>query len=188
MRILALGALGLGALLVAGAASTPDASAATAPVIAPVADAALAADAPPQFAISPVGDVVVVEGFDPPDQPWLAGHRGVDLAAARGTEVVADRDGVVVFAGRVVDRSVITILHADGSRSSFEPVAATVEIGAAVEAGDPVGLLTAEASHCGEPCLHWGVRVGDAYVDPLATMRGHGPIDLLPRSAGAPWD
>src|SRR5437763_11992452 len=33
----------------------------------------------------------VVRGFDPPIQPWLAGHRGVDLAGAPGAPVLAAR-------------------------------------------------------------------------------------------------
>ena len=38
------------------------------------------------------GSPAVVRGFDPPPQPWLPGHRGVDLAAPPGA-VVRSGDG-----------------------------------------------------------------------------------------------
>lgn len=180
MRNLPVAALGAAAALLAGASSVVGSPS--------VADAALAADAPVEFATSPVEDVVVVEAFDPPDQPWLAGHRGVDLEAHVGEAVMADRDGIVVFAGWVVDRPVVTIMHADGSRTGYEPVEASVEVGTPVTAGDTVGTVTADASHCDAPCVHWGLRVGGAYADPLETLRGFGPIALLPREAGAVLD
>src|SRR5690349_8021915 len=44
---------------------------------------------------------VVERGFEPPPEPWAAGHRGVDLGAAPGTEVVAAATGRVSFAGTV---------------------------------------------------------------------------------------
>nr|WP_308121891.1 M23 family metallopeptidase [Actinotalea ferrariae] len=120
--------------------------------------------------------------FDPPPQPWSSGHRGVDLEAATGTAVSAPAAGTVVFAGPVVDRHVVTVLHDDGLRSSLEPVLAEVPVGTRVAPGQALGTIQPPpaATHCSPRCLHWGVRDGEAYVDPLDLVAGTGPVVLLP--------
>lgn len=130
----------------------------------------------------PVTGGVLRARFDPPAQRWSAGHRGVDLEAAPGTAVVAPAAGTVVVAGPVVDRHVVTVLHDDGRRSSLEPVVAGAAVGTRVEAGAPVGTVEPPpaATHCAPRCLHWGVRQGERYVDPLGLLRGAGPVVLLP--------
>ena len=122
----------------------------------------------------------VVRPFDPPPEPWLSGHRGVDLqAAADGVPVTSPADGVVTFVGVVVDRPVITIDHSGGLRSSFEPVHSTLRKGDTVAKGQEIGAL--EPGHCGQlPCVHWGVRRGEEYVDPLAFVMDLRPSVLLP--------
>ncbi|WP_246263083.1 peptidoglycan DD-metalloendopeptidase family protein [Arthrobacter mobilis] len=77
----------------------------------------------------------VLGAFRPPAEPWLSGHRGVDLAATPGAAVAAPAAGTVSFAGWVVDRPVVTIDHGNGLRSSFEPVAAGLKKGDAVARG-----------------------------------------------------
>lgn len=130
----------------------------------------------------------VLRVFDPPERPWLSGHRGVDLrAASDGATVTAPAAGRVSFAGVVVDRPVLTIDHGNGLLSSFEPVATTLQAGDAVAAGEPVGRLHADmpAGHCGgTPCLHWGVRRGGDYVNPLAFVLDLRPSVLLPPVRG----
>lgn len=127
------------------------------------------------------GDVRVLRAFDPPAQPWLPGHRGVDLAAGAGAVVRAPAPGVVTFAGTVVGRGVVTVLHDDGRRSSVEPVRPDVTVGARVSSGDALGTVegTTHAGHSG-PALHWGVREHDRYVDPWRLLPGRGPVVLLP--------
>ena len=123
----------------------------------------------------------VLRAFDPPAKPWLSGHRGVDLEAAYdGAPVVSPAAGTVSFVGVVVDRPVITIDHGNGLRSSFEPVASPLAAGSAVAKGDAVGKV--QAGHCGPgpPCLHWGVRRGEEYVNPLAFVMDLRPSVLLP--------
>ena len=80
--------------------------------------------------VRPVQPGPVVAPFDPPEQDWLAGHRGVDLAAAVGEVVRAPADGTVTFAGKVAGRGVLVITHDDGLRTSLEPVVATAARGA----------------------------------------------------------
>lgn len=125
----------------------------------------------------------VVHPFRAPEQPWSAGHRGVDLEPGADGVVVAPAAGVVAFAGVVVDRGVLTIAHPDGRLSSLEPVTAAVEPGQVVVAGQVVGWLSGERSHCAAPCLHWGVRLHGAYVDPLDLVPEL-RIVLLPLPAG----
>ena len=173
----ALAAVGVAALLLAGTtAATPTTAAPGAP-------------APhPGWAWPLEPRPAVVRGFDPPPKPWLSGHRGVDLAAESGSPVLSPADGTVVFAGWVVDRPVLTIDHGGGLRSSFEPVSSSLAVGTAVARGQPVGTLEPPgAGHCSPAdCLHWGVRRGDEYVDPLQFVVDRRPSVLLPWDAGTP--
>ncbi|MFC4614008.1 peptidoglycan DD-metalloendopeptidase family protein [Cellulomonas algicola] len=124
--------------------------------------------------------VAVTAPFEAPPAPWAAGHRGVDLRAAPGTVVRAPAPGVVTFVGVVAGRGVVTLTHDDGLRSSVEPVTPVVATGGRVAAGDPVGTVSPDGGHCAaDACLHWGVRRGDVYLDPVALVDG-GPIVLLP--------
>lgn len=109
----------------------------------------------------------VVRGFDPPDQPWLAGHRGVDLRADEGTAVRAVADGRIGFAGEVGGKPVVTVVHGR-LRTTYEPVHASVSVDDRVTAGTVIGHL-AEGHDCGggATCLHLGLRRGDTYLDPM---------------------
>ncbi|MFS0705062.1 M23 family metallopeptidase, partial [Cellulomonas sp. 179-A 9B4 NHS] len=129
---------------------------------------------------APVGPPAqLARAFEAPPERWAAGHRGVDLLAPAGADVVAPADGTVSFAGHVVDRGVVTVLHPDGRRSSVEPVVPLVAVGDVVRAGDRLGTV-ATGGHCAGTCLHWGVREGDRYVDPWSLLPGAGPVVLLP--------
>jgi len=153
----------------------------TGPVTGPVLGTAAAPASRAAYALPLAGDPAVLRRFDPPAGPWAPGHRGVDLAGPAGAAVLAPADGTVTFAGTVVDRGVVTIAHPDGLRSSLEPVEPSVSAGARVVAGEQVGTLQAVAGHCAPTtCLHWGVRRGDAYVDPLTLVGGGGIVVLLP--------
>ena len=127
----------------------------------------------------PVDDVVL-RRFERPAQRWSRGHRGVDIAASVGTSVLAPADGVVTVSRMVVNRDVLTIEHPDGLRSSLEPLAGGVEEGTVVLAGDVVGAVADGGTHCGGiDCLHWGVRRGAEYIDPLSLLPGASPVVLL---------
>ena len=130
---------------------------------------------------APLGDgPPVTRPFDPPPDPYGAGHRGVDLGGAPGFLVLAAGEGVVVFAGMVAGRPVVSIDHADGLRTTYEPVAPAVAAGQRVTRGSPIGMLVAGHAGCPvEACLHWGLRRGETYLDPLALLRPP-RIRLLP--------
>lgn len=121
----------------------------------------------------------VLDRFDPPDQPWGAGHRGVDLAGRPGQEVRSALPGRVVFAGRIAGRGVVAVSHGS-TRTTYEPVTATLRVGDEVLAGGPIGTLELTGSHCfPRACLHWGWLRGEVYLDPLRLV-GAGPVRLLP--------
>ncbi len=120
---------------------------------------------------------VVVRQFIAPATPYASGHRGVDLGAGGGI-LFAPADGIVHFAGVVVDRSVLSIRHPDGLISSYEPVETTLHKGDAVARGDPIGTVL--PGHCSQTCLHLGVRLDGEYVSPLLYLGGIEPSVLLP--------
>jgi murein DD-endopeptidase MepM/ murein hydrolase activator NlpD len=116
-------------------------------------------------------DGAVTRPFDPPPDRFGAGHRGVDLAGTPGSPVRAAGDGVVVFAGMVAGRPVVSVDHAGGLRTTYEPVNASVGAGQPIAGGAVLGTLT--AGHAGCPvaaCLHWGLRRGEVYLDPLSLL------------------
>jgi murein DD-endopeptidase MepM/ murein hydrolase activator NlpD len=120
---------------------------------------------------APLPDAAVTRAFDELPHRYAAGHRGVDLAGSPGAAVVAAGDGVVAFAGMVAGRSVVSVDHPGGLRTTYEPVDASVGAGQAVARGSPLGALV--AGHAGCPvaaCLHWGVRRGETYLDPMSLL------------------
>ena len=143
--------------------------------LTPSAATAAPEDPPPAVALwtAPVaGPVTVGRPFEPPPHTYGPGHRGVDLLAAAGSPVLAAGDGMVVFAGMVAGRPVISIDHANGLRTTYEPVDPFVGAGQAVARGSPIGTLVAGHPGCpAEACLHWGLRRGQTYLDPLALLR-----------------
>jgi murein DD-endopeptidase MepM/ murein hydrolase activator NlpD len=111
-----------------------------------------------------------------------AGHRGLDLKVADGTPVVAVEAGVVTHAGDVAGRGTVTVAHAGGLSSTYEPLDPVVRAGSVVAGGDLLGTVRAHdgPGHCGSrPCLHLGARRGDSYLDPYPLLVG-GRLALLP--------
>ena len=136
-------------------------------------DPALERPAPDNEWVWPTGaPASVLEGFDPPSQPWGAGHRGVDLALAVGSPVLAAGAGTVAFAGLVAGRPVVSIDHDGGIRTTYEPVEPTVSAGDRVTAGQVIGVLLPGHRADGVDALHWGARTGRrTYINPLRLLR-----------------
>jgi len=133
------------------------------------------------------GSPAVVRGFRPPTTAWGAGHRGVDLGGYAGEVVLAAGPGTVTYAGLLAGRGVVTVTHAGGLRTTYEPVTASVHVGQQVAAGDPIGRLGSGHASCppGTTCLHWGLLRGDTYLDPLGLLLDQ-HVRLLPLGSAAP--
>lgn len=123
----------------------------------------------------------VEKRFDKPEYDWSPGHRGVDLAGVPGQPVLAAGAGIVVYAGAVAGRPVVSIEHGGGLRTTYEPVEAEVPVGRRVMRGARIGALRAGHDGCAAAaCLHWGLRRDGArrgrpeYLDPLGLLRPGG--------------
>jgi hypothetical protein len=149
---------------------------------APTADAAVAWTWP---VIGPV-----VRGFDPPDDPYGAGHRGIDIAADLMTVIVAPDDGVVTFAGKVGGKLFLTIDHGGSVSSTCSWLTQVmVRKGDHVVRGQSVATTAWGHPELPMPHLHFGVRLDGTYVDPLdylglATVSGL--IRLAPIATATP--
>jgi len=161
---------------------------ATALLVVLVLTAGPAAAVPPRWAWPTPAPHALVRQYLAPATPYGPGHRGIDIAAAASSmgavEIRAPADGVVHFAGVVVDRPVLSIAHVGGLLSSYEPLTTTLAAGDAVSRGQVIGTL--EPGHCSQQlCLHFGVRLDGEYVNPLLLLGGLPRSVLLPtRPAG----
>jgi murein DD-endopeptidase MepM/ murein hydrolase activator NlpD len=145
----------------------------------------------------------VIRGFEPPPDPYGVGHRGIDIGAPFGTDLVAAEDGVVAFAGWVAGSLFISIDHDDGVRSTYSWLS-TVDVveGQTVARGQVIGKTGQGHPDLPTPHLHFGTKVGETYIDPmlmlergsvaglihlapLAPPPGRGPPPPLPERAGS---
>ncbi len=120
----------------------------------------------------------IMRTFIAPPTPYSPGHRGIDISTGLGSPVFAPADGVVSFAGVVVDRPVLSLRHSDGVVSSYEPVLTELLAGATVSRGETIGVLL--DGHCKSPCLHFGTRRYGEYLSPLGFLGRVGYSVLLP--------
>jgi murein DD-endopeptidase MepM/ murein hydrolase activator NlpD len=129
---------------------------------------------------APLDPLQVARPFIPPVTRYSTGHRGVDLAGLPGDIVRSAGAGRVAFAGRIAGVDVISIDHGHGLRTTYEPVTALVHRQEVVARGTPIGLLLTGHPGCrGAACLHWGLRVGHDYLNPLLLL-GRGAARLVP--------
>jgi murein DD-endopeptidase MepM/ murein hydrolase activator NlpD len=127
--------------------------------------------APGPVRYRPPVDAPVVDPFRPPAGPYGPGNRGLEYATITGTAAASIGSGIVVFAGPVAGRGVVSVVHPDGLRSSLTGLAVVLALpGQVVRAGTTLGTTGDR--------LHLGVRVGERYIDP-AVLFG----DSRPRHA-----
>ncbi len=122
----------------------------------------------------------VIRGFDPPDTPFGAGHRGIDIAVAPGSPILAPEAGTVSFAGRVGGELFVTIVHGGGLSSTYSWIsAAAVRKGDVVSRGQTIGATGTGHPGGSVPHLHFGVKLDGEYVDPLELLAPLGVQDLI---------
>ncbi len=135
---------------------------------------ALGTAPPPTWAWPVEGPRVIARPYLAPATPYGPGHRGIDVEVTTDV-LLAPADGVVHFAGTVVDRGVLSIRHDGGIISSYEPVETDLVEGDRVRRGEQIGTI--RSGHCPlVRCVHIGVRIAGEYVSPLLLFGG------LPRS------
>lgn len=122
--------------------------------------------------------IMIIHPWQAPATKYAAGHRGIDLRAILGDDVVAPAAGTVRFAGLVAGRPVVSIDHGGGVVSAVEAVQPLVRRGDRVSAGQVLGTV-AGGSHC-DACVHFGVRIDGEYVSPMWFFGGVEPAVLLP--------
>jgi murein DD-endopeptidase MepM/ murein hydrolase activator NlpD len=134
--------------------------------VAPVASAA------PRYRPPVAGSVT--DHFRPPSNPYGSGNRGIDYQTDVGVAVTASRAGRVSFAGQVGGDLFVVIAHDDGLRTTYAYLA-SVE----VAAGSSVGASSRIGTSGGH--VHFGVRLGDRYLDPERLLAGElGRARLIP--------
>lgn len=117
-----------------------------------------------------------LRAFDRPAHNWLPGHRGVDLAAGQDADILAPETGMIIFAGEVAGKSVVSIRHGpkENLTSTFEPAVTHLHPGDRVERGTAWGSVHGHSDHCDDGCLHWGLRTKDReYVNPMSKLGRH---------------
>jgi len=121
----------------------------------------------------------VANPYRAPAHAYGAGHRGIDIVATTDGAVRAPADGIVAFRGSVVDRPLLTIEHADGYVSTFEPLTSDLTPGDLVATGDTIGTV-ASGGHALPGTLHLGVRLEGSYINPMVLFGAVPRAVLLP--------
>lgn len=133
--------------------------------------------------VSPVPAMEIVEAFDPPQETWLKGHRGIDVLTVSGEPLRAPTAGTVRFRGSVAGAATVSIETDSGHVVSFQPAETDLKKGERFAAGAEIGTI-GEGSHCGTSCLHIGIWAAEGvkkYLDP-AGFFGQEQSILLPLS------
>lgn len=121
----------------------------------------------------------IVNSFDNAIDQYSAGHRGVDLNADIGQNILAPDDGIILYKGIIADKPYFTFetrgygnIHL---KNTFEPAKTSLNIGDKVQKGQIIGTVESydepkEKVYCLN-CLHWGLIKepynNRLYIDPL---------------------
>ena len=116
--------------------------------------------------------------FVAPATEYGAGHRGIDVPASSGERLVAPTGVRVAFAGRVVDRDVVTLDAGGGWLATFDGATSLFEVGSMVETGEPMAVVS-PTPDCA--CVHVSLRYRGEYVNPLLAW------GEVPRAVLLPW-
>ena len=100
-------------------------------------------------------------------------HKGVDIGAPMGTAVVAAKSGVVTWASRNGGYGKCVIVsHGKGNSTLYGHLSSyTVSVGDQVSQGQVIAYSGNTGNSTG-PHLHFGIKEGDSWVDPLNYLGG----------------
>ncbi|HVF05841.1 MAG TPA: M23 family metallopeptidase [Frankiaceae bacterium] len=103
---------------------------------------------------------------------WGRMHRGLDFGASYGSPIYAATSGVVSFAGPEGGYGrLVTIRHAGGVTTAYGHMSRfVVRRGQRVKAGQVIAYVGSAGRSTG-PHLHFEVRVGSSYINPLPFLR-----------------
>jgi murein DD-endopeptidase MepM/ murein hydrolase activator NlpD len=108
------------------------------------------------------------------NEPSSSRHSGLDLAAPKGTPVLAPNNGFVTFAmkGLLSPGNTVVIDHGMGLFTSYYHLDTIgVEKGDEVTKGDVIGTVGSTGFSTG-PHLHYAVSIYNTYVNPYQTLSG----------------
>jgi hypothetical protein len=121
--------------------------------------------------------------FIAPMTEYGEGHRGIDLPAQIGDQVLSPASGQVSFSGKVGYRHVVSIQFGNSFTTSLEPVCSDLVEGTQVLMGEVMGMVCEPDLeyqwHCEQTCLHFGTRSDAGYFSPLALIGGLSPSKLV---------
>jgi len=122
----------------------------------------------------------VLRPYDPPEDPYGSGHRGIDIGAAPGTPILVPADATVSFAGQVGGQLFVTLDHGGGLNSTFSWLSAVeVRKGQVVLRGEVLGRTGQGHPGSVQPHLHLGAKLNGAYVDPMVYLGPPPVADLI---------
>jgi murein DD-endopeptidase MepM/ murein hydrolase activator NlpD len=120
----------------------------------------------------PIDPPVVKRYAEIPEQNWKTGHRGIDLLSAADGAVHSPADGYISAINSFGTKHIVSVTHGE-LRSTFESVTTTLKINDPVQRGQIIGYLHETSDHClPDLCLHWGVKRGETYLDPINFVQG----------------
>ena len=123
---------------------------------------------------------ILTSGFGPrtpfmtnSGQMSSSNHRGIDLAIAQGTPVVAAESGTVTRAEYNDGYGMcVFISHGDGLETRYAHMSQiNVDLGQKVVRGQQIGLVGSTGNSTG-PHLHFEVLVNGVFVDPIPYLEG----------------
>ncbi|MFT4989444.1 MAG: murein DD-endopeptidase MepM/ murein hydrolase activator NlpD [Acidimicrobiales bacterium] len=101
----------------------------------------------------------VIDPFRPPAHIGAEGNRGLEYGTSDNQVVAVAASGYVLFAGPVAGRKAISVVHADGVRTTYTGLLEIwVVEGMTVNQHSAIALASTG--------FHFGARVNDHYLDP----------------------
>ncbi len=101
-------------------------------------------------------------------------HKGLDIAAATGTKIVAPADGKIVFADRDGAYGLcVEVDHGNGIKTRYAHMSKiSAKSGSMIKRGELIGLVGNTGRSTGAH-LHYEVMVNGVHTDPLAYIVEH---------------